>query len=98
MDSLSFVNTRDVQSRNVSIRSSANLGSFIPPMSIILGLGLLLGGLVLASLYFFPLTAISTLILLALLADKYAKRSHLTFFHDGYSPDVYAEDIEGLRE
>jgi len=98
MDTLSFVQNSEVQSSNGSIRSSVNVGSFIPPMPIISGLILLVGTLVVASLYYFPLTAMSAVILLALLANKYAKRSHLTLFHDGYSPDVYVEDIEGLRE
>ncbi|MCF2447082.1 hypothetical protein L0657_24220 [Dyadobacter sp. CY345] len=98
MNTLPFIKDGYVQSRRESITSSANLGSFIPPMTIILTVATVLITSLIISLYLFPEVSVSVLVLGGLAWNKYVKRSHLTFFSDGYAPDIYVEEIENHVE
>ncbi len=94
MDTLPFVKDGCVQSRNESIATKANLGNFIPPMNIILIVATVLTMTLAASLYLFPEASVTMLVIAVLAGSKYVKRSHLTFFNDGYAPDIYVEEFE----
>jgi len=96
MQTFSFVQEGDVLSRYESIKPKARLGNFIPPMFIISGLVIFLITLVVAALYFIQSVAVLLILTATFAVHKYVKRSHLTFFQDGYSHEVFTDDADGV--